>query len=491
MRSARADDHWRHLTDRGRKRPLRLHSLAFQDAQGVGDGIIDLHPAFTVICGANGVGKTTLLRLCALTLGCESIPDPLKVRYLNTKSYVELSGSSSQGNVRRAQLEFGVHTPADGLEVDIVHLDVGDEWFRIRNLMGHTKHFDELLEQHGGRELNEEELKKLRYLTGKPYTACRLYEIDEFDGEDRLPFPYCIIVSDGDEYGLEEMGAGEGALFLMWWTINRMKKPGILLLEEPETHITSRSQRALMDLLAEQCSQRSCCVMTTHSADVISHIPKECLRLVVRHNRKVQVYNAPDDRELQTALGVDASKTVTAVVEDRVACIVAKELLRVLRPDISYRVHVSIGESNSRVIGALANYPVDVPGQKLVGVLDGDQKTGYSLSNRGDVFKPEGLKHPLEFLPWTVAPDEVLRNHCCSRAADLARALGIPIERTTTVLSALEGVDHHDWIEELAKQLELSVEMIVLALLGIVVLDDQQRAECEIFANRMAVHALS
>lgn len=57
-----------------------------------------------------------------------------------------------------------------------------------------------------------------------------------------------------------------------------------------------------------------------------------------------------------------------------------------------------------------------------------------------------------------------------------------------TILSTIEGHDHHDWIEELSQRTEVSFETIVLTLLHVVMADPIQQDECELFANRIAYH---
>lgn len=490
MRHARANDHWRHIMDSERKRPLRLRSLSFRNAIGLGDGQINLHHALTIVCGSNGVGKSTMLSVCGLTLNFQSADDRSKSRFASIETSLELSSVPDHGVVHAVKITEGSQcNDPGGLEFEFHRVDVGSDWFRIRTLVESESNWDELLAQHGGRDLNEDELGCLRRLTGKPYASCRLYEIDEYQDGIIGPFPYCVVNCDGAEYALEEMGTGEGSLFLIWWSLSQVRRPGIFLLEEPETHITPQSQRAMMDLIAEKCDKLICCIITTHSPDVISHVPCACLRLLVRHNNQVHVLNSPDEGQLQQVLGVAVPKTVILTVEDRCASTVAKEILRVFRSDISSRVHITIGGSDSEVVGALKHFPQSTPGPKLVGVLDGDMKENYDLTALPDVFIPAGLKHPLEFLPWSTAPDAYLRSNCSRRAQEIAQALTISEAHVTIILSSIEGLDHHDWIEELGRRLDVSFEKIVQTLLHVVMVDPERRQECETFADRIAHHA--
>lgn len=475
--------------DSERSRPLRLRSLSFRDVIGLGAGRVDLHHALTIICGANGVGKSTMLSICGLTLNFDLAEVKTKSRFSKIETTLELSTHPDHSKVHSVKIASGSKSPHDGLDFEFHYIDVGSDLFRIRTLVENESNWDELLAQHGTRDLKQDELNCLRRLTGKPYISCKLYEIDEYQDGISGPFPYCIVSCDGAEYAMEEMGMGEGSLFLIWWKLSQIRSPGILLLEEPETHITPQSQRAMMDLIAEKCDKLLCCIITTHSPDVIAHVPSACVRLLVRHNNTVHVLNSPDESQLHLVLGVEVPKSVILTVEDRCASVIVKELLRVFRSDISSRVHVTIGGSDSEVLGALKHFPVSIPGPKLVGVLDGDMKHKYDLSNLADVFIPNGMKHPLEFLPWSVAPDEFFRDFCCNKTHDIAKGLSVSEEQITTILSSIEGCEHHDWIDELGKRADVSFETIVQTLLHVILADPERRQECESFADRIAHHA--
>ena len=491
MRNARANDYWRHVMDSDRKRPLRLRSLSFQDVIGLGSGRVELHHALTIICGANGVGKSTMLSVCGLTLNFELAEVKARNRFSKIQATFELSTSPDHSNIHALKISSGSKSSPSGLDFDFQYIDVGWELFRIRTLVDNESNWDELLEQHGARDLKQSELDCLRRLTCKTYTSCKLYEIDEYPEGFSGPFPYFIVTCDGAEYAMEEMGTGEGSLFLIWWKLSHARSPGILLIEEPETHITPQSQRAMMDLIAEKCDKSINCIVTTHSPDVISHVPSECIRLLMRHNNTVRVVNSPDESQLHLLLGVEVQKSVILIVEDRCAYVVAQELLRLFRADIISRVHVAIGGSDSEVLGALRHFPTSIPGPKLVGVLDGDMKHKYDLTNLAPVFTPAGMKHPLEFLPWSVSPDAFLRGFCCNMAHEIARDLSVSEEQITTVLSSIEGYEQHDWIDEFGKRAHVSFETIVRTLLHIVLTDPEQHKECESFVNRIAHHAMA
>lgn len=487
MRQARADDHWRRLLDKSRQRKLSLKALSFVDGKGVGTCSVELHPALTVICGANGAGKSTLLSICALTYAFETVDSRIKMKFADLCSWIELSIPRTANGPVYVELNSGKHIKPDGVDAEFHKLDVAEEWFRIKDLADHEKNWDELLEQTPFKELKEPDLLCLRYLTGKSYTGCQVYEIEDFDNVMAGRFPYFLVTCDGTSYSMSEMGTGEGALFLIWWKLSQIRFPGILLLEEPDTHITARSQRALMDLIAEKCTKDLCCIITTHSPTLIEYVPDVCRRLIVRFQNNVSVRDCPDESQLQIAIGVTVEPVVTVLVEDRCAKLVVNEVMRYFQQDLSSRMHVAIGGGESEVVQVFKNLPRNCPGPKLVGVLDGDMKNQYGIDLSATAYIPEGFKHPLEYLPWNVAPDMFLREFSASNSNEIAAALKLSHFRMTTIFSALQGVDHHDWCDQLAQHASKSYDETVGALLQVVLADPVQRKECESFASRMAM----
>ena len=134
--------------------------------------------------------------------------------------------------------------------------------------------FNDLVEPLTPIELTAPELDRLNYVVGKNYARCQLFEIPEYADFDR--FPYFRVTANGVEYASDAMGQGELSLLIMLWVLRDLKPNSILVLEEPESHVSPRSQAALMNVIAEACSQKGLWVIvTTHSPTVVARIPRE------------------------------------------------------------------------------------------------------------------------------------------------------------------------------------------------------------------------
>ena len=66
VRAARVVDHRRHLRDKRDRWKFRLERFAFEGIPSLGREELSFSSPLTVICGPNGVGKTTLLRAGAV-----------------------------------------------------------------------------------------------------------------------------------------------------------------------------------------------------------------------------------------------------------------------------------------------------------------------------------------------------------------------------------------------------------------------------------------
>lgn len=488
MRRARSQDHWRRLCDVQKQRQIKLSSLEFTDVVGLGRGTIQLHHALTVLCGANGAGKSTTLTAIGLPLDLVATSERTQIRHALCHLNVRLTTAPDHSEVKKFTFDRGLLIGSECKKFEVHRIDPGAEWFRIRDLVVSESNWNELLDQHGPRDLRREELAELSYLTGKDYSKVTLYEIDEYSGSD-VPIPYCLVCIGEQEYRFEEMGAGEGALFLVWWSLMQIRQPAILLLEQPETHVTSRSQLALMDILAAKCEKQVCCIVTTHSTEIISYVPKECLRLLVRNQADVEVVGSPDDGLLRMVLGVEVSRKAIVLTEDRCARIVTREIVRRFRPDLSSQIHVTDSGSESGVLAVLEHFPKDTPGAVIVGLLDGDQRSTFKTYDEAGFSIPLGKRHPVEFLPGNKAPEVLLRDYATNNVDALAATLQIERGRVLTVLTSIEGRDHHDWLEEFSKRIDVTFEHAISILISTMLTDETIRDSFEYLANRLAEHA--
>jgi hypothetical protein len=231
------------------------------------------------------------------------------------------------------------------------------------------------------------------------------------------------------------------------WTLNRVKKNAIVVIEEPETYISSRSQDAFMDLVAKSCDERGLwIIVTTHSPVVIRRLPNSHVVMLASDGAKSILIPEPRDHQIASILGGGVSYENLLLAEDQCGKTFALALCELLDPDLRRQVVAVATGGYSRtdtVLGALPR--PERWSTKIVGVYDGDVR---------GVARPHS-HWPVVFLPGNAAPEVLLRNalNDAKGRQQLSLALGVSLENIAIALQAAAGRDHHDWHEEVARVL--------------------------------------
>ena len=306
------------------------------------------------------------------------------------------------------------------------------------------QNLEEALDQVEAIDFDKEQVAEISWLVGKDYETVTLYELDDFNNGETVP--YFKACSYGKVYGTECMGLGEAAIFSTYWAMIRAKENSLILLEEPETYISSRSQEALIDKLVNLCVTKKCtAVVTTHSQYIFSKVPPEHTLILVRNGEGTRAVVQDTERGRLTMLSVPRERRIEGylLVEDRCAREFGKAWLTMVCPDLlnCWRI-VDVG-SDGDVISKTRGFPIiDKPSFRLIGLLDGDMKSSKSAP-----------ANEFCFLPTSVPPEVFLRNAVLDNIPKTASTLGIDPETLSIALASVEGIDHHDWLSEIEKLL--------------------------------------
>lgn len=452
MRTAKAQDWRRRISQKAYK--LRIDALVFKRVVGIGSGTVPFNGAITAICGANGVGKTTLLQSVLGSLDARAEFNPLIGRMQDAELEASLTVDGEQRQ-RASKFQPNIEPVIGGYDsAPITKIDPGADGARLISLFSEVQNLDELLEPLSPAESDEEELSTLSYMVGRQYSSCKTYEIEDYN--DQATFPY-FVVESWASYGSEHMGLGELSLFLMYWHLKRIPEGSILLIEEPETHISPQSQRALLDVIAKFSTQKSLwIILTTHSPGILADIPLEHIRLLSREGGAVMVNNAPTRSQLNSILGIGQQFIGALLVEDRAAREFARTWINHNDPEILRWVDFVDTGSEANTVAALSFPRVD-SWLRFVGIFDGDARSRIT----------ELYKWPYAFLPGNQSPERTLREVVVGNSQELAAKARRHVQDVAFVLSEIEGRDPHDWFEELHKRLGLSYEQLMTALFSI------------------------
>jgi len=455
MRTARTSDYWRKVCSRPYE--SRLNSLDYKNVTGIGQGQVPFGAGITALCGANGVGKTRLLETIYAALDPVTVADiPHRLRRL---AGAEITAHVTiEGRDLAVVSRFDTENPTvsdNAVEICVTLVDTAIESVRLISLFTEMKNLDEFLEALSPREAKPEELELLSYIVGRDYESCQTYEIDEY--EEMQTFPYFRVTSGGIAYGSEAMGLGEMSLHLLHWHLARIPQGSILLIEEPETYISPRSQAAFSNVLARYSTEKSLwIILTTHSPEVVSQVPIEHVRLLFRQGGQVTVAPNPTELLLQTVLGIRSRYSGVFLVEDKAAREFVLAWLGKLDPGLLQKFRVLDVGGDGEIKNALSKFPKVGDWLKVVGIFDPDMR-GLE----------EEYNWPYTFLPGDGNPETMLRTFCIGRGDAVAAQLGRAVCDVEIILASLEGLNHHDWFEDLSRNLGIGYGQLMGALFTI------------------------
>lgn len=459
LRQARFADHWRTLSRRAYV--TRYDRLEFNGIAGLADGILTFHPGITAIVGGNGVGKSTLAHAAAAALATQN-------GLISLQPYVgRLYGCSLKATVADAT---GVHEVGLSIDGSGGRNETGEretvaiQWVEPslvaalvqRQVLGDAN-FADILEGVGARQLTASELASAAYVVGKDYTACEAYEIRDYGPFD--VWPYFKVTCRGVTYGSERMGRGELSALVALWAIDVAPRNSIFVLEEPETHVSARSQSALMDILAWACASKSLwALVTTHSPAVLQRVPPQALRLLVGSNGGSVLADQPSLGDIAVIVGGGVAYKTLILVEDESALYFAKTIIERLDPDLHRQCAIQSMGGEGRIASIVKTLPKMVGDKwlQVVGCFDGD------LQGKIDATQ---FNWPHVFLPGDRAPDSLLREAVArEEPIALATALQVRTESLAATLEAAAGLDVHDWTKHVADKCDRRPEELVRAM---------------------------
>ncbi len=314
------------------EKALRLCSVKIEALKGINELSIDLQPHLTILTGPNNSGKSTILQ--AILLGFDAFRrcidvsswkiktsgravselDFLRVNHpkdlwfkqkwkasKNRERYIKVGFTFDNEFHFVARIRFLYGALNIGIEIDEkepseeiiksiassapilippsggpqahelsvslaqLHntLNTGDPARVLRNILFHLQN-----------DINNESWEFVKHVI-KRYFGQELEKIkfdEKFDLDIRAPY------SEFD-YSLDIISAGSGLnQILQLAAILAWRKPGIVLLDEPDAHLHSSLQSKMLDFLYELTHQYDIqIILSTHSRDIISQAPLQTI----------------------------------------------------------------------------------------------------------------------------------------------------------------------------------------------------------------------
>lgn len=441
MRRARLSDWQRRLQSRQKDWRIRISRFAFESIPSLGTAEVPIVSPLTVFCGPNGTGKTTLLRALWATL------DPAGASTVMAERRVNRAGSASADIVwsdtpSTLEVDFSVDLlqPRHVSVTPVVYVDSASETRKHQDFFSRFESVDEITNGAGMNVLDQKSLSEINYILQRDYRSVNLYEI-EADGV----IPFFEVAYANDRYDSRTMGSGEISAFYIWWMLKNMDKDSVVLIEEPEAFLSFACQQSIAEhIIVQIVDKHLCAIISSHSPPLISIMPKESLRFFFRGRTGVEIIANNPPPNYYEKIGIISHFEAIVFVEDALAADFCKGLLERIDASFARRVFIEVCGGDGEIVKAI-QVTKNLRGPlSFIGLFDGDM--------RGKI--PENALANSTCLPGQAAIEAVFREMVAGETAPLAELAGntqLPV-----ILATLEGADHHDWYEQISKELGLT-----------------------------------
>lgn len=401
------------------------------DSELIRDASLEFNSGITAICGKNGVGKSTLLKAIASSVG---------------------GHTSSSFNKSKYDVRF---TPEK--VCSIYYVDPSSDISLILKTIESTDNFSELLE---GVDpipfFNKDTVRsEIGEIVGKRYSSIRVYELEGvLSSFPELVFPYFQVDSvSGINYSSSSMGTGELLCLYVVWYFYWIDKNSFLMIEEMENSISPYSQVKLMDYIAKRSFEKSIqCLMTTHSENILQKVGLDNVRILSNCGKTGSRFVKPQHKsKYLECLGVSPHFDGALLVEDSCAAAMCKEVISKYNPRL-LRDKEIVGLSGESNISKMITHFIPAPtvSYNFIAVFDADMNGNLPRdSSHVPLFSLPSVKNlPPEIELW-----EFLEcNPSC-----VASALSISIEELDSAININESIDHHERFIEISRLLNTEV----------------------------------
>ncbi|OWP72941.1 AAA family ATPase [Pseudomonas sp. K2I15] len=433
MKKALLADYRRYI-DECKQFSFYMEGITLEGVDGIEDTKLSFSSALISICGRNGVGKTSFLKLIYRVL---------------TKEDLGL-GVFSESNIDNVSVELIrrgkpiIVKANDETKVPkVFYFDPSTFALKIIDEYKRDEERNGWLNGTAANDLDSETLRWVNKITGKSYDRITISEVSGII--DDTVFPYFEVSAGSRIYHTQDMGQGEHKILIMVWRLISLDKESILIVEEPESFICPVSQIRLMEFIVTLAFEKKInIVMSTHSEHILQGQGIKAINVMSQVAKRRIV---PDHLKALSALGLTPEKKNVLLVEDSFAKLVLESILKAKLPDFFMRsyIHVLAGESN---IQMLSKHYRGITGLSFTAVYDADQITRNDnfVSNIAKVFLPS-----VDKLPPEAEVIKAIKQH----ATLLAQRIDFPDDyhEFVAIVNKMTS-DPHDFFLDLVSELE-------------------------------------
>lgn len=432
VKAAKIIDYWNHLSTR-KKFSIKIKNISIKGVLVFDDANIEVNSALTSICGRNGIGKTSLLKLLYSILSKEKCS-------IGVFSSYDINNIAIGVIVNGEERTF-TSTSEDGLR-NVEYFDSSSMALKIINEIHDSPEMNGWFNTSVSYYFLKENLFFIQKITGKKYEYVKVNEVEGI--VDDLTFPYFEVkeINSDIVYGSESMGQGEHKLLIAIWKLIATENNSILFIEEPESFICPVSQRNFMDFLAYTIdSKKLNVIMATHSEHILNPQGLNSVLVLAKKGKKYTISKCGNNYRYFNALGLAPEKKNIFLIEDDFAKLVLEFILKFKNTHLystSY-LHNLGGESNIRKV---SEHYKDSSGINIVAVFDADQVNdkGITSSCIKKIFLPSKNK---------LSPEEEVIECIKNNIRLYALKIGEDADFLEGEIESLT-CDHHDFFIELS-----------------------------------------
>lgn len=435
MRGARSQDYWRRAR-RGCSRNT-LEQITFSNVIGVGTGSLIFQSSINVLCGKNGLGKSTLLKGISATLNSN-----LKSSFRGTEARVRSGRFKVSVKDREGAVKVYSFSSIDN-NAPVTYIDTSEACQIYLNAINAEKDLENAISQVDFGPLGSKDQTEIKRILGRDYTQIEYAELDDLIDDEVVP--YFRVTRRGIVYESADMALGELSILYLCWVINREPKGTIFLLEEPENFLTPHAQRYVCDYLAFSCvSKGSWFLISTHSEHIVERVGLDNTQVLVEGDSScpVVIKSPRHNYEYLQHLGLSPKKKGIILVEDTSARIAVNTAFQHFGSFIKHDYEVVKIGGTAAIDAILKNFP-NKSEFNVVGIFDGNERERFKYDD------------PIlySFLPTELSPEEALRKLVVEDPPKASEHLRVPTAALRDSLSVVEGDEPHDWLVHLAELL--------------------------------------
>ncbi len=385
----------------------------------------------------------------------------MKLKLSSGSASLEYTIGTQQAVAKVAFSQDGVRSESK-VDAVAIHLDSSAEVMKQQEHFSSFADVEDIINGVGHRVLDDKARNQINYIAQRDYREIKIYEVEvESDVS-----PFFEVALGNDRYDSRTMGAGELAILFLWWAIGRCDKQTLVLVEEPETHLSPASQEALSHFLMGSAVEKWLSViLSSHSPEIINCFADGQCVFLYRDQGGIRVVDGYPAPALLKTIGIKAHIDVFALVEDENASELLRRSLERYRPSYSRKVEIIDCKGEGNITRLLRETTQRFKAASIVGVYDGDL--------RGSVQQDVAARST--FLPGDQAIEILFRTMAYANPNKLEAATGS--SDVGAILASIQGVDHHDWFDRLAKELGMSRAQLFPILFGIWIRENTNEQE--------------